>query len=106
MVMVIQKTCSATGESRFGTRPDITVTEHRNRFKRTGKRDQIFLATKFGLYSGTGKTVHAHPDYVPKALAKSLSRLGTDHIDLYYLHRPDPTVPIEHTVGAMAELVK
>ncbi|KAG9218088.1 hypothetical protein CCMSSC00406_0010247 [Pleurotus cornucopiae] len=75
-------------------------------FKRTGKRNEIFLATKFGLASNTGKTVYGHPDYVPKALEKSLGRLGTDHIDLYYLHRPDPEVPIELTVGAMAEQVK
>ncbi|CAL1708523.1 unnamed protein product [Somion occarium] len=76
-------------------------------FKRTGKRNDIFLATKFGLDSNIpGRTVCGDPEYVPKAFQRSLSRLGTDHVDLYYLHRPDPEVPIELTVGAMAELVK
>ncbi|KAL0957972.1 hypothetical protein HGRIS_000149 [Hohenbuehelia grisea] len=75
-------------------------------FKKSGKRKDIFLASKFGLASDTGKVVHAHPDYVPKAIDKSLERLGVDQIDLYYLHRPDPEVPIELTVGALAEAVK
>ncbi|KAF4580448.1 hypothetical protein EYR40_003164 [Pleurotus pulmonarius] len=74
--------------------------------KRTGKRSEIFLATKFGLANDSGKTVDGDPKYVPRALAKSLQRLGVDYIDLYYLHRPDPTVPIELTVGALAEQVK
>lgn len=66
------------------------------RFKRTGKRNDIFLATKFGLDSNIpGRTVCGDPEYVPKAFQRSLSRLGTDHVDLYYLHRPDPEVPIE-----------
>ncbi|CCM02737.1 uncharacterized protein FIBRA_04844 [Fibroporia radiculosa] len=76
-------------------------------FKRTGKRDEIFLATKFGLFSGIpGRAANGDPDYVHKAFQKSIGRLGVDSIELYYLHRPDPTVPIEKTVGAMAELVK
>ncbi|EED84929.1 predicted protein [Postia placenta Mad-698-R] len=76
-------------------------------FKRTGKRNDIFLATKFGLRSGVpNRTVNGDPEYVHKAFNKSLERLGVDTINLYYLHRPDPTVPIEKTVGAMAELVK
>lgn len=74
-------------------------------FKRSGKRDDIFLATKFGLASGKG-VVCGEPEYVHQAFAKSISRLGVDHVDLYYLHRPDPQVPIELTVGAMAQLVK
>ncbi|KAI0072152.1 Aldo/keto reductase [Panus rudis PR-1116 ss-1] len=65
-------------------------------FRRTGKRDEIFLATKFGLGSGTpGRPVRGDPEYVHEALNKSLGRLGVDSVDLYYLHRPDPTVPIE-----------
>ena len=48
----------------------------------------------------------ADPEYVPLAFEKSLSRLGIDYVDLYYLHRADPTVPIEHTVTEMAKLVK
>jgi len=78
-----------------------------HRFKKTGKRDEIFLATKFGLGHGDpDKVVRADPEYVHEALNKSLSRLGVDYVDLYYLHRADATVPIEHTVAAMAELVK
>ena len=77
------------------------------RLKKTGKRDEIFLATKFGFGHGEpNRIVKADPDYVSEALNKSLSRLGVDYVDLYYLHRADPTVPIEHTVDAMAKLVK
>ncbi|KAI0057316.1 Aldo/keto reductase [Artomyces pyxidatus] len=75
-------------------------------FKRTGKRDEIFLATKFGVGSPSGKLIDGSPAYVRQAFEKSAKRLGVEKVDLYYLHRPDPTVPIEHTVGAMAELVK
>ena len=66
------------------------VDEHvpiRGRFKRTGKRSEIFLATKFGITRGTDKFVTGDPEYVKAACAKSLSRLGVDQIDLYYLHR-------------------
>lgn len=72
-----------------------------------GKRDKVVLATKFGnvrLADGT-RTVNAKPDYVADACEKSLKRLGVDTIDLFYLHRMDPSVPIEETVGAMAKLV-
>ncbi|KAJ6482633.1 NADP-dependent oxidoreductase domain-containing protein [Mycena sanguinolenta] len=75
-------------------------------FKRTGKREEIFLATKFGFIAREGKLIDGSPEYARKALDKSLSRLGVDYIDLYYLHRADPEVPIERTVGAMAEFVK
>ncbi len=75
-----------------------------------GKRDAVFLATKFGL-SGISNspgqlTVNGSPGYVRAACERSLERLGTDVIDLYYLHRLDAGTPIEETVGAMAELVK
>jgi aryl-alcohol dehydrogenase-like predicted oxidoreductase len=74
-----------------------------------GVRDRIVLATKFGFVRDpddlTRRTVRGDPDYVRSACDASLRRLGTDHIDLYYQHRPDPTVPIEETVGAMGELV-
>jgi len=77
------------------------------RFKKTGKRDEILLATKFGLAHGDpGRVVKADPEYVHEAFDKSLSRLGVDYVDLYYLHRADPAVPIEHTVIEMAKLVK
>lgn len=71
-------------------------------------RDQIQLATKFAIVPGKdGKLmgVQCDPAYVKQACEASLTRLGLDHIDLYYMHRLDPDVPIEDTVGAMAELV-
>ena len=73
-----------------------------------GRRDQIVLATKFGNVrrpDGSFLGVSGDPAYVPQACDASLRRLGVDYIDLYYLHRVDPKVPIEDTVGAMAELV-
>jgi aryl-alcohol dehydrogenase-like predicted oxidoreductase len=75
-----------------------------------GRRDQVVLATKFGNEvddegNRTGK-VNGRPEYVRKCIDRSLQRLGVDHIDLYYQHRVDPDVPIEETIGAMAELVK
>ncbi|KAI8986631.1 Aldo/keto reductase [Trametes punicea] len=75
-------------------------------FKRTGKRDEIFLATKFGIVSDPDRAVNGTPEYAVKALNASLKRLGTDHVDLWYLHRADPQVPIELTIRAMAEQVK
>lgn len=72
------------------------------------RRDEVVLATKFGverLPNGTTKGVNGRPDYVRSACDASLRRLGVDHIDLYYQHRIDPTVPIEETWGALAELV-
>jgi aryl-alcohol dehydrogenase-like predicted oxidoreductase len=73
-----------------------------------GRRDEVQLATKFGnerLPDGTMVGINGRPDYVRSACDASLQRLGVDHIDLYYQHRVDKTVPIEETVGAMAELV-
>ncbi len=73
------------------------------------KRDQIILATKFGYVREPGKAIGGvcgKPEYVKQACAASLRRLQVDCIDLYYQHRVDKTVPIEETVGAMAELVK
>jgi aryl-alcohol dehydrogenase-like predicted oxidoreductase len=74
-----------------------------------GKRDQVVLATKFGNVRGVDGSfqgVSGTPEYVRKSCDASLSRLGIDTIDLYYQHRVDKTVPIEETVGAMAELVQ
>jgi len=74
-----------------------------------GRRDQVVLATKFGntrLPDGKWGPVNGRPEYVRQACEASLRRLGLDVIDLYYQHRVDPTVPIEDTVGAMAELVR
>jgi len=73
------------------------------------RRDQVVLATKFGnerAADGTRLGINGTPDYVRRAADASLQRLGVDHIDLYYQHRVDKTVPIEETVGAMAELVQ
>jgi aryl-alcohol dehydrogenase-like predicted oxidoreductase len=70
------------------------------------RRDRVVLATKFGnAYDEEGRTVDGRPDYVKTSCQASLRRLGVEHIDLYYQHRVDPDVPIEETVGAMAELV-
>ncbi len=73
------------------------------------RRDEIVLATKFGIVraaEGAVRAVDGRPDYVRSACEASLKRLGVDHIDLYYQHRVDPAVPIEETVGAMADLVR
>jgi aryl-alcohol dehydrogenase-like predicted oxidoreductase len=74
-----------------------------------GRRDDVVLATKFGIFIDPGgrdaRSVRGDPAYVLQACDASLERLGMDHIDLYYQHRPDTQVPIEETVGAMAELV-
>jgi len=73
-----------------------------------GKRDRVVLATKFGNVrseEGAFLGIEGSPEYVRKACDASLQRLGVDHIDLYYQHRVDTKVPIEDTVGAMAELV-
>ena len=80
-----------------------------------GRRDQAFIATKFGIVFDEGQAgnaietgwgfslnINGSPDYARKCLNDSLKRLGTDHIDLYYAHYPDPKVAIEETVGAMA----
>jgi aryl-alcohol dehydrogenase-like predicted oxidoreductase len=73
-----------------------------------GRRDQVILASKFGNFDlpGGRKGYNGKPEYVPQACAASLTNLGVDCIDLYYLHRIDPDVRIEDTVGAMAGLVK
>ncbi|MBF6464673.1 aldo/keto reductase [Nocardia beijingensis] len=73
-----------------------------------GRRDDVVLATKFGFANRLGEPTRIRGDaaYVREACEASLRRLGVDHIDLYYLHRVDPQVPIEETVGAMAELVR
>jgi aryl-alcohol dehydrogenase-like predicted oxidoreductase len=83
------------------------------------RRDEVFLATKFGNVYDKSLTTHQDqveanspwivdgtPEYARKSIDLSLQRLGVDQVDLYYLHRVDPQVPIEETVGAMAELVK
>jgi len=74
------------------------------------RRDEVFLATKFGItgdpLTDAVRGVNGSPGYVRSAIDASLRRLGVDHVDLYYQHRMDPGVPVEETVGAMAELVE
>ncbi|WP_439852947.1 aldo/keto reductase [Pseudomonas syringae] len=74
-----------------------------------GKREGIYLASKFGIVRGDdphARGVNGSPEYIRQAIEGSLKRLNTDYLDLYYQHRVDPKVPIEDTIGAMAELVK
>ena len=75
-----------------------------------GKRNQFVIATKFGIIRDpndpTKRGVNGRPEYVRQSIDGSLKRLGTDHVDLYYLHRVDPNTPIEETVGAMSRLVE
>jgi len=73
-----------------------------------GRRDEVVVATKFGISRGpdpADRTVRGDPAYVRQACDASLARLGVDHLDLYYQHRTDGNVPIEETVGTMADLV-
>lgn len=75
-----------------------------------GKRDEVILATKFGFEVDDNETytgrLNGHPDYIRKSIERSLTNLNTDYVDLYYLHRLDPNVPIEESVGAMSRLVE
>jgi len=81
-----------------------------------GYRERAVLATKVGVVAATavttpgrtspGPSVNGHPDYIRESIDGSLQRLGTDHVDLYQLHRVDPTVPLEDSWGALAETVK
>lgn len=73
------------------------------------RREKVVLATKFGIdrgQDGAWLGISGSPEYVKACCDASLKRLNTDYIDLYYQHRPDPQVPIEETIGAMAELVQ
>lgn len=74
-----------------------------------GKRESLYLASKFGLVRSSdphARGVNGRPEYVRQSVDGSLKRLATDYLDLYYQHRIDPEVPVEETIGAMAELVK
>ncbi|CAE6467613.1 unnamed protein product [Rhizoctonia solani] len=78
-----------------------------NWFRRTGKRDKIFLATKFGIdFSESGPRANGTPEYVKQCFEDSIKKLGVDTVDLYYVHRIDPTTPIEVTMNALVEFVK
>lgn len=74
-----------------------------------GKREKFIIATKTGVEvddDGNYKGVNGSPDYIKKAIDRSLKHLDTDYVDLYYIHRIDPKIPIEETIGAMSDLVK
>ena len=77
-----------------------------------GRRDEVVIATKFGIRfaptaeNPTNRVIDGSPENVRRSIEGSLERLHTDHVDLYYQHRIDPKVPIEETVGALAELVQ
>ncbi len=73
-----------------------------------GRRDEVVLATKFGIVRHADGTrgIDGRPEYVRASIDGSLQRLGVDHVDLYYQHRIDPDTPVEETVGALAELVQ
>ncbi|KQB54146.1 aldo/keto reductase [Pseudomonas endophytica] len=75
-----------------------------------GKRDQVFLASKFGILrdpaNPAARGISGRPEYIRASIEGSLKRLGVETLDLYYQHRMDPNVPIEETVGAMAQLVQ
>ncbi|ODQ69997.1 hypothetical protein LIPSTDRAFT_35946, partial [Lipomyces starkeyi NRRL Y-11557] len=77
-------------------------------FAKTGKRSEILLCTKFGIKPdcSTDGSTDGSPEYVKQSCEECLQRLGVDTIDLFYQHRIDQSLPIEVTVGAMAELVK
>jgi aryl-alcohol dehydrogenase-like predicted oxidoreductase len=97
------------GVTFFDTADVYGLTENEKLVGRTlaDRRDEVVLATKFGnVFRNGERGVDGTPEYVHEACDASLERLGVDHIDLYYLHRPDLNVPIEDTVGAMAELVE
>lgn len=83
---------------RFGENEKLVGRALKNR------RDQAVIASKFGLTHGQGPK--GDPAYIKKSVDASLYSLGLDYIDLYYQHRPDPNIPIEETVGTMADLVK
>ncbi len=74
------------------------------------RRNEVTIATKFGIIRDSSRPndrgVNGKPEYVKSSCEGSLRRLGTDYIDLYYIHRIDPTVPIEETIGAMSELIR
>ncbi|KID94607.1 Aldo/keto reductase, partial [Metarhizium majus ARSEF 297] len=96
------------GERFWDTADIYTGSEQRvgEWFRRSGKRDDIFLATKFAIRAGAdgSRSVDNDPAWIREACAASLARLGTDAIDLYYVHRIDDKTPIERTIEAMAEL--
>src|SRR5262249_12969395 len=101
---------TAVGGSLFGTADRYMKGRHERMLGRAlkGRRDKVIVCSKFGNIDNADgtKAYHGKPEYVRQACDASLAQLGVDTIDLYYLHRIDPDVPVEETVGAMAGLVK
>jgi aryl-alcohol dehydrogenase-like predicted oxidoreductase len=94
------------GVNFFDTADSYGASEERLGQALGSRRDQVVIATKFGSpVQGEEGTGGARPEYVRAAVDASLKRLGTDHIDLYQIHRPDPATPIGETLGALAEAV-
>jgi aryl-alcohol dehydrogenase-like predicted oxidoreductase len=94
------------GVNFFDTADSYGASEERLGQALGSRRDQVLIATKFGSpVQGEEGTGGARPEYVRAAVDASLKRLGTDHIDLYQIHRPDPATPISETLGALAEAV-
>jgi len=71
-----------------------------------GRRDRVVLATKFGKEMGDGATSRGSAAYIGRSIDASLERLQTDHVDLYYMHEPDPSTPIAETLGALDQIVR
>ena len=95
-------TAASYGALRYGEAANETLVGKALR----GIRDSVVLATKFGVMRHRGRrVVNNSPAYIRRSIDKSLTRLGVDHVDLYYAHRRDPNVPIEDLVGEMAKLV-
>lgn len=94
-----------SGINFFDTADVYGLSEERIGIALQGRRDKVLLATKFGSPMGEGK-VGGKPDYVRRAIERSLRKLQTDHVDLYQIHRPDPETPIAETLGALGELVR
>ncbi|MGC2976271.1 aldo/keto reductase [Brevibacterium sp. FAM 25378] len=105
-------TADVYGEPREGATGPAGTNEEMLAPFLASRREEIQLATKFGITAirtgtdGSTKRTNGRPEYAHQACEASLGRLGVETIDLYYLHRPDPDVPIEETVGAMAELIE
>jgi aryl-alcohol dehydrogenase-like predicted oxidoreductase len=82
-----------------------SIVVHLEKVQTHRKEERDLSGNKGRFVNQPGRAISGEPEYIKSAIQKSLERLGTN-IDLYYLHRPDPTVPIEKTIGAMAEFVK
>ena len=92
-----------SSDAYWGTRHEVLLGRAVREF-----RDRVLVSSKFGNIDlpGGGKATNGRPEYVQKSCEASLERMGVEVIDVYYLHRVDPVVPIEETIGAMARLIE